>query len=40
MSERREYIMMNKNTQKIVLAIIAIIIALTMILSLLVPMFK
>ena len=32
--------MMNKNTQKIVLAIIAVVIALTMILSLLVPMFS
>ncbi len=32
--------MMNKKTQKIVLAIIAIIIALTMILALLAPMFS
>ena len=31
--------MMNKNTQKIVLAVIAVIIALTMILSLVMPMF-
>lgn len=39
MTVRRERTMMNKKTQKIVLAVIAIIIALTMILALLAPMF-